>query len=534
MHIDFAQNGSTQEAYAFGITVLEAFRRNTSIPELKAALCDSYTDEKIDAITFGVSKTGVKEVRVFDISRKDSFKLDDCNMFFTSVQRYLLSGSPLSNLDIRQRQLFSKVRRKLGAGWRLNLCITRHTPHNASLQLNRIAQTLKQRYDSIGEIVFLNQSELINTILGVRSEKPTSFSWPIHVEGDGQSNSAIVLGPREARRVLVGLLSWDSIIRLNKKYADDNFSLFADNLRGYQGKGSVKLEIIRSLMNGANDFFIHHNGLTFSCSKIIVNRDQKYTIHDPQIINGCQSVNVITQALQSGSVTPSKVRQASVWCRFYVLDQARSKTVCESTNNQTPIHPIDLRSNDPIQKIIEQGIVSAGLVYRRKRTRVRAGIGMDQLGQWIYSCVWGSPANAKNEKQSLFELSGKYDDVFSERRLTLNTILRLNAIAQFVRSQFGPLRRRAPYIRDADLHVMAGMYIVLKNEANLSHQIITKSFRRVFKVLGRVISHMRRLRGRARDREYSFNKMFTKDLETWRVMQIQLGYPNLHYPIWMD
>ena len=76
-------------------------------------------------------------------------------------------------------------------------------------------------------------------------------------------------------------------------------SLFNDNVRDYQGENSVNTEIFETISNNPDEFILLNNGITIVCTKFLPN-NRKLIIDNPQIVNGCQTSNVLFTALKRG------------------------------------------------------------------------------------------------------------------------------------------------------------------------------------------------------------------------------------------
>ena len=134
---------------------------------------------------------------------------------------------------------------------------------------------------------------------------------------------------------------------------DDSFrsNVFYDNIRDYQGDVSVNKSIDTTLKSEDRIYFgVLNNGITVIASKccLVGNR---FTLSDYQIINGCQTSNVIYQnrelIKQSGSVlVPLRIIETQ-------FDELISKTI-QSTNSQTAIKPQDLIAYSFFHKNLER------------------------------------------------------------------------------------------------------------------------------------------------------------------------------------
>lgn len=76
-------------------------------------------------------------------------------------------------------------------------------------------------------------------------------------------------------------------------------NMFDDNVRDSQGDSAVNQEILSTLKNNPDRFVLYNNGITIVCKKVTI-KHAKYVLENPQIVNGCQTCNMIYQAYRKG------------------------------------------------------------------------------------------------------------------------------------------------------------------------------------------------------------------------------------------
>ncbi len=69
-------------------------------------------------------------------------------------------------------------------------------------------------------------------------------------------------------------------------------SLFYDNVRAFQGDTTINSEIFDTIKESPEKFILFNNGITIVCDQFTL-ASRKATIKNPQIVNGCQTCNVI-------------------------------------------------------------------------------------------------------------------------------------------------------------------------------------------------------------------------------------------------
>src|ERR1035441_4720433 len=103
----------------------------------------------------------------------------------------------------------------------------------------------------------------------------------------------------------------------------------------------------------------------------IVGKNGRYEITEPRILNGAQSVATVAQFADRFAEDPRLRANLGVFQDLKVLcnivanaegDFIRAVTV--STNRQNPVHPANLRANDPVQLQIADWLRENSFLYR--------------------------------------------------------------------------------------------------------------------------------------------------------------------------
>ena len=131
---------------------------------------------------------------------------------------------------------------------------------------------------------------------------------------------------------------------LYKKADDSEYPLFERNIREYLGKRtSVNKEVIRTLKDGdeKEKFFYYNNGITIICDG--VERSPKdpsrIEIKQPQVINGCQTVNSIFEVLDADDQREKNFAKVHIMAKIFETDNSEfANKVVQSTNSQNAIN----------------------------------------------------------------------------------------------------------------------------------------------------------------------------------------------------
>lgn len=138
-------------------------------------------------------------------------------------------------------------------------------------------------------------------------------------EAEGVDNSLMILC--RANEFLRIIMNEDGFLRR---------SFFDDNIRDYQGKTTINEEIMNTLENDPSSFLLRNNGLTIVCSSI-TSGNRKITLENPQIVNGCQTSNVLYLAKKNN------VNLDNVTLAIKVIATRKSNvinTIVKGTNSQ--------------------------------------------------------------------------------------------------------------------------------------------------------------------------------------------------------
>lgn len=118
----------------------------------------------------------------------------------------------------------------------------------------------------------------------------------------------------DARYVLTPVVS---IYRLYRESLEKQYPIFDKNIREYLGNKGINKGIYNTLqdVNDRKNFFYYNNGITIICDSMTkietqpsdYNMNAKFYITNPQVVNGCQTVNSIYEYLQN--IAPSELER---------------------------------------------------------------------------------------------------------------------------------------------------------------------------------------------------------------------------------
>jgi hypothetical protein len=105
-------------------------------------------------------------------------------------------------------------------------------------------------------------------------------------------------GMSEAYYIMTPVIA---LFELYRSAVIKQYPIFEENIREYLGKNSINNGIIQTLKTKEDrkNFFYYNNGITMICDKADNDTGGKFslTLYQPQIVNGCQTVNTIREVL---------------------------------------------------------------------------------------------------------------------------------------------------------------------------------------------------------------------------------------------
>jgi hypothetical protein len=231
--------------------------------------------------------------------------------------------------------------------------------------------------------------------------------------------------------------------------------IFDDNIRVYLGDdGGYNQDIIRSALSDDNDlFWYQNNGVTIVCEEVTYQKDARnpvLNVKNFQIVNGAQTCHALFKAF-----TLDRTKASNVLLLVKIFETRRediSQRVAVATNSQARINPRDLRANDPIQKKIEQVLLSCGYFYERKKNQhqdkpLAKRVDALRLGQMILAYDLREPDKAKAESDSIF--GSRYSVIFTEQLNDQKLVFLIKAYSEIEARRDSILGLQKPQNKDS-------------------------------------------------------------------------------------
>ncbi len=506
--------GSSLESYQFIITFLILFyNKNFSLTELSNIITDSACDGGIDAFYFG-NKTSVD---IFEfkfgtggISDKDIDKIKN------SLEKYLKRGNTDFIGDEAIKKNIKKLKKQTRRKVRLFIVRKKHPFTKIELMNDshgnaKIKKLIRSIEEEMGiEVIFKD----INTLfLEKFNQETVTGNITLAIESD------LLAKNQSGSKEIIAKISIETLFKqFIQKYGT---KIISSNIRGHLNKKAFSEKIVATLRHNPNNFWIFHNGITITCTKIspLTPNATMVTITNPQIVNGAQTLFGLFEAYNKGIVTKSQIKKGSIICKIIEADTKLSKKICETSNTQNAVSSEDLVSNEEINIFLENYInkISKGQIkYKRKKGHSdgKDTITSTRLFQWVYAAFLEEPSSAKNDRQFLFDMTspkGKFVLIENKIRSRLGDIWKLCSIGLFVEGAIKKEKSKSKKskLRHMDLHLIAALFhLDSKNttEFNRTYALFNDYYKK------QILANP----------DLNENKVFTKTNQTWQNVKKKL------------
>lgn len=235
---------------------------------------------------------------------------------------------------------------------------------------------------------------------------------------------SVVLPKNEnVEEAYIGYLPASELLKIISLYNEDdeiydiNKTIFFDNIRDYNPDSKINKEIESSLdKHEQTDFVYRNNGVTV-VSRSIDRTGNNFSIEDFQIVNGCQTSNVIFH---------NRDKIEDVYVPFRLIgtkDEDFIVSIISGTNKQNPVKPEQFWSLLPFMKNLEEfsrNTPSTKKIFLERRENQYRGasiersriVQMQPFLKAVTASLLGAPHRAARNYKA--EIQENIDELFSE------------------------------------------------------------------------------------------------------------------------
>ncbi|MEG0577723.1 MAG: AIPR family protein [Bacilli bacterium] len=187
----------------------------------------------------------------------------------------------------------------------------------------------------------------------------------------------------DAKYVLAPVVS---VYRFYRDSIEKSYPIFDKNIREYLGNKGVNKNIYRTLLDKEErkNFFYYNNGITIICDKMGKittqpsenNMNVAFSIDNPQIVNGCQTVNSIYEALKNVDPTLLEREYKDTFVMLKILEIDREdeekdilyKDIVKYNNSQNSIDEKTFVANTDIFVRLQREFKEKGFLLLIKQS----------------------------------------------------------------------------------------------------------------------------------------------------------------------
>ena len=415
---------------AFDWVALEAILKLNE-DEIEDAITDGYMDGGIDAIHIANRDIHVftcKYATTFDNSKRNFPDADLDNLLVTMERIY---SQTLTKDDVNEA-LWEKVRAiwdlfetdQLNQGplnFKYYVCSNKEKP---VAHAQKKFETYLDKYRYV-EYFYIDQEELASKLIENKYKKVDGSITFIQKEYFQRSD-----GPLQGIVATVAASDLIKLVEDTENPGQINEDAFNDNARIYfKLKNPINKNIYDTALSEENyEFWYLNNGVTIICDECSYTPNQRsprVVLKNLQIVNGGQTTHSLFEAYQKDS---EKIDDVLVLIRIcQTKNRGISEKISETTNSQTPVHSRDLRSNERIQKYLEDEFMTIGYFYERKKNQYinepkSKRLDNELLGQLYLAYYLDMPSEAKNQKYLVFD-DKKYNAIFNDETTASKLLL---------------------------------------------------------------------------------------------------------------
>lgn len=406
-------------------------------------------DLGIDAVYISENSKGEIDIRLFNFKYRNSFKVDN-NISESDISRstkfleYILQNK---ELDTKENEIVHKIINEIIKNLNSNkicnlfLYMVSNESNGFHKNSNEYIKLLENNYGM--KLINISLDDITNFFNEKKDGKKSKFIISTNEFLSFQSDEKSTQKSYILKLSLIDLIritSIDEDLSNNYGMEDDtqiintklDLSLLYDNVRGFLGDTKYNLNIINTLEENPQYFFMYNNGITLTAEKIECepkNSGMKYlfTIENFQIVNGGQTIRSIFNFLEEEHEFDkiSKLRESYILVRIFKTNKEDSlkNNIAEYTNSQNSISEVDLKSIDSLQIQIEKYLEEENILYSRKSGDLGKldkdyiyRISIEKLAQILYSTM-GYPDRASNQKRRLFQ--DYYNSIFKSEAFSM-------------------------------------------------------------------------------------------------------------------
>ena len=468
----FIDEGLENKGMAFTYLCLKTLFKLTD-EEIVESITDGPQDGEIDAIYIDD-----RIIHILTFKYTDNFEFSKKNFPGSDLDQFILTVDSIINGSINEKTINDAVWDKyqeitnLSSNGRIEfkIYIVSNKLHPTNDAKIKLASKI-EKYNIVEEPIYLDQEGIVSKILE-NKKKPINGSIKFIDQEHFEKQDGSI-------KTVIGAVAASEFIELIKEDEENiNENAFNENIRVYKPRHRINQDIIESANSQDNyQFFYLNNGVTILCENVMYaphTRNPHVELENFQIINGGQTSHSLFEVYKKH---PEKLSTVDLLVRICeTKDGSLSEKISETSNSQIPVGNRDLRSNDRIQRKLEEEFKDLGYFYERKPSQYSKEskdkvLNNELLGQLFMAYYFDMPSEAKNNKTKVF--SDMYDQIFDEMIISSSKLLWLHKLylplleekkeIQRKKRKKEKVNEKEAFISRAIFHIINGVKFLFEN-----------------------------------------------------------------------
>lgn len=332
-------------------------------------------DEKLDAI----NNPSVEFV-FFQAKTSTHYDYGDISKFFDAVHEFFNGdfrgeSEAINDLIDAQKAIYGR-----GVGRRNPKISCYYVTTGTYENPHRIERLRKKFREKLEELNIFDNENIVIEMVGARSlqEWYRAATTAVEVEIDFPRN-VVMPTNGHVEEAYIGYIDAKNLLKLfvtrdgDQEVVGINRSVFFDNIRDYDNRSKINISIKESVKSGGgSEFVFRNNGITV-VSKSIDRTGDRFRLEDFQIVNGCQTSNIIYDLVYADNEEAEEDLSETIHVPFRLIgskDDDFVSSIIVGTNRQNPVRDEQFWALRPFMKNFEEycrSLEAEEIIYFERR-----------------------------------------------------------------------------------------------------------------------------------------------------------------------
>lgn len=372
-----------KDEYAFNYWILSKIYSIDE--ELISSYITEYNDKSIDCYVYYPELKELYLIQNKYYSNTTAVSRQEVSDFLQTPISQLLTGNYPKSKDLQEA--FNQIYQDENAKIYLHFYVTNEKEY-IDIKKNIESFNISKNNEIKATIIanFYTLSGIYNLYYGENYKEHKKFTYELATINKGTFASLReeygIEGLCEAYYIITPI---NEIYKMLKSAEEKEYPLFEENIREFlgTGSGSVNNGIINTLKdeNERRNFIYYNNGITITCEDIRTAKQQSNArilpLVNPQIVNGCQTVNSIKFVLENYSEEQIETLFSKVYLMLKALiipnldnpnNREFANNVVKFTNRQNAVSDKAFASNDKTFFRLQEEFEKRGVLLMVKQS----------------------------------------------------------------------------------------------------------------------------------------------------------------------